>query len=50
MVALVLADALIAKLGGDSVQEMLPRFASLRTAALDDLPMDDTPHVLWESE
>jgi chorismate synthase len=50
MVALVLADSLIAKLGGDSLQEMLPRFASLRTAALDDLPMDDTTHVLWESE
>jgi chorismate synthase len=50
MVALVLADALIAKLGGDSVQEMLPRFAALRTAALDDLPMDNTAHVLWESE
>ena len=50
MVALVLADALIAKLGGDSLQEMLPRFAALRTASLDDLPMDNTPHVLWESE
>jgi chorismate synthase len=50
MVALVLADALIAKLGGDSVQEMLPRFASLRTATLDDLPMDGTTHVLWEDE
>jgi chorismate synthase len=50
MVAFVLADALIAKLGGDSLQEMLPRFASLRTASLDDLPMDNTPHVLWERE
>jgi len=50
MVALVLADALMAKLGGDSMQEMLPRFASLRTAALDDLSMEDSPHVLWESE
>lgn len=50
MVALVLADALIAKLGGDSIQEMLPRYASLRTAALGDLPMDNTSRVLWESE
>ncbi len=50
MVALVLADALIARLGGDSMQEMLPRFGSLRTATLSDLPMDNAPHVLWESE
>jgi chorismate synthase len=50
MVALVLADALIAKLGGDSLQEMLPRFAALRRATLDDLPMNDTPRILWDGE
>ena len=50
MVALVLADALVAKLGGDSLQEMLPRFAALRRATLDDLPMNDTPRVLWDGE
>ena len=50
MVALVLADALIAKLGGDSLQEMRPRFGALRTASVDDLPMDGTPHILWETE
>jgi chorismate synthase len=50
MVALVLADALIAKLGGDSVQEMLPRLPALRRATLDDLPMDNAARVLWESE
>jgi chorismate synthase len=43
MLALVLADALIEKLGGDSVDEMLPRFHSLRRARLGDLPMDDAP-------
>jgi chorismate synthase len=43
MVALVLADALLAKLGGDSMDEMLPRFAALRQARLDDLPMDGKP-------
>jgi chorismate synthase len=48
MVAFVLADALIEKLGGDSMSEMKPRFESLRSATLNDLPMDDVPHVFWE--
>jgi chorismate synthase len=41
MMALVLADELLVKLGGDSVDEMRPRFESLRRARLDDLPMDN---------
>jgi len=41
MLAIVLADALMEKLGGDSLSEQLPRFASLRQARLDDLPMDN---------
>jgi chorismate synthase len=48
MVAFVLADALIEKLGGDSMNEMKPRFNALRKATLDDLQMDGTPHVFWE--
>jgi chorismate synthase len=48
MVAFVLSDALIEKLGGDSLSEMIPRFASLRKATLEDLKMDNTPHVFWE--
>jgi chorismate synthase len=48
MVAFVLADALIEKLGGDSINEMKPRFESLRTATLADLQMDNTPHLFWE--
>ena len=48
MVAFVLADALIEKLGGDSINEMKPRFASLRKATLDDLQMDNTLHIFWE--
>ena len=48
MVAFVLADALIEKLGGDSLHEMKPRFDSLRKTTLDDLPMDNIPHVFWE--
>jgi chorismate synthase len=48
MVAFVLADALIEKLGGDSMNEMKPRFESLRKATLDDLQMDNTSHVFWK--
>jgi chorismate synthase len=31
------------KLGGDSLDEMRPRFKALRQAKLSDLPMDDRP-------
>jgi len=48
MVAYVIADALIEKLGGDSLVEMLPRFATLRQSKLSDLPMDNTEHVFWD--
>jgi chorismate synthase len=43
MVALVIANALIEKLGGDSVAEMHPRFTALRGNRLEDLPMDNQP-------
>lgn len=43
MVCYVLADALLEKLGGDSLDEMRPRFESLRRLRLEDLPMDDVP-------
>jgi chorismate synthase len=48
MVAFVLADALLEKLGGDSLNEMKPRFETLRKASLEDLPMDNIPHIFWE--
>jgi chorismate synthase len=48
MAALVLADALLEKLGGDSLSEMLPRFAALRRARLSDLEMDPQGRVFWE--
>ena len=47
MTAFVLADALIAKLGGDSLTEMMPRFETLRKASLEDLRMDNRPHIFW---
>ncbi len=43
MVALVLADALLEKLGGDSLSEMLPRFATLPRSRLADLQMNAQP-------
>jgi chorismate synthase len=48
MVAFVLADALIEKIGGDSMDEMMPRFTALRKATLEDLRMDDSLHLFWE--
>ncbi len=43
MVCFVLANALIGKVGGDSVSEMKPRYDALRKLRLDQLPMDATP-------
>jgi chorismate synthase len=44
MVAFVLADALLEKLGGDSLAEMRVRFATLRRGKLEELEMDN---VSW---
>jgi chorismate synthase len=49
MLALVIADALLEKLGGDSLEEMKPRFEALRKARLSDLPMDDRRWKFLES-
>jgi chorismate synthase len=48
VLAHILADALLEKVGGDSMEEIRPRMAALRRAALEDLRMDDTPHTFWE--
>ncbi len=48
MVAFVLADELLRKLGGDSLVEIKPRFEELRTATLDDLPMDAQEQIFWD--
>lgn len=42
MVAIPLANALIEKLGGDSIDEMKPRFDALRGNRLGDVPMDNS--------
>ncbi|MDZ4768660.1 MAG: chorismate synthase [Chloroflexota bacterium] len=41
MMAFVIAEALLEKLGGDSLDELRTRFAALRRAHLDDLTMDN---------
>jgi chorismate synthase len=48
MVAFVLADALLEKLGGDSIKEMLPRFQGMRRGHLADIQMDNSEHTWWE--
>jgi len=47
MVAFVLADALLEKLGGDSLAEQRPRFEQLRKAELTGLSLTGQPHVFW---
>ncbi len=50
VIALVLADVLLEKLGGDSLEEMQPRFAALRQASLSDLLMTGGSHVFWPAK
>ncbi len=47
MVCFVLAEALLEKLGGDSLAEMKPRFESLRQMRLEDLPMLNEATIFW---
>jgi chorismate synthase len=43
MMALTLTEALLEKLGGDSMEELQPRLAALHQARLRDLEMDNVP-------
>jgi chorismate synthase len=47
MLAFVLADAMLEKLGGDSLVEMLPRLAALRQPRLSDLRLTGDAHLFW---
>ncbi len=47
VIAFSLADALLEKLGGDSISEIAPRFEALRKVRLEDLKMTGEPHVFW---
>ncbi len=43
MAAITMAEAMIEKLGGDTLAEMQERLATLRQARLEDVPMDNKP-------
>jgi chorismate synthase len=45
--AFILADALLEKIGGDALDEMLMRYKHLRKTSLPDLPVDDQSHTFW---
>ena len=47
MLAFVLADAFLEKLGGDHLDELLERLGRLRRSRLTDLPMDAMPWRPW---
>jgi chorismate synthase len=47
VVAIELADALVEKLGGDTLEELITRFKALRQARLADLEMDGAPRQYW---
>ena len=52
MVAFVLAEALLEKLGGDTLEELLLRFKALRKPRLEDLHMapEGQEHIFWPEE
>lgn len=47
VIAIVLANALIEKLGGDSLSEQLPRYALLKQNKLSDFNIDGKEHIWW---
>ena len=47
MVAFVLAEAILEKLGGDSMEEISTRYEKLRKTRLADLPMDGGRIIFW---
>lgn len=49
MLAFVIADALIEKIGGDSIAEMKPRFSKLAKAERSAFNFGDEDHVFWGS-
>ncbi len=48
--AFTLADALLEKLGGDSLDEIRPRFEALRQPRLSDLRMSGESHIFWPDD
>ncbi len=50
MTTFVLADALLEKLGGDSLDEMRPRNDTLRRNRLSDIKMHSQKHLFWSED
>lgn len=50
MVAFILADALIEKIGGDSIEEMMPRYQSLKKNRLSEIRIDLAEDIYWAEE
>jgi chorismate synthase len=50
VIAFVLTDALLEKLGGDSLEEIQKRYRDLPRARLSDLSVADEDHVWWPDE
>ncbi len=50
VVAYVLSDSLLEKLGGDSIDEMISRFDNLRGVRLGDLDVDGEEHIYWGTQ
>ena len=48
MICIVLAEALLEKLGGDTLNEMKTRFAILREADLNSFEMTNEPIQFWD--
>ena len=47
MMAYTIADALLEKLGGDSMDEIIPRYQTLRQANLSDMTMNGGKQIFW---
>ncbi|MFC2053078.1 chorismate synthase [Chloroflexota bacterium] len=50
VVAYVLSDTLLEKLGGDSIDEMISRFDNLRQVCIRDVDVDGEEHIYWETQ
>ena len=50
MVAFIVADALLEKVGGDSMQEIMPRYKELRQQTLSDLRLENSSHNYWPGQ
>jgi chorismate synthase len=48
VLAIELAQALLDKLGGDSLEEMRPRYQALRRDRISDIELDSQPHQWWQ--